>query len=277
MAMLMLMTLGLMAQRPSAYKLKLGDQFRVTATIKQNIEQTMLGQTMETVQTIKTVDLYEVVAVTGQGYKMRTTGLSRSLYTESGGGSVTMDSDMEGDDHLAFRALTGKSYYVLMNQYGRFLSFEGMDSFNSAVKTELEGTILEDQADQLLEGFDEASLSTAFNGQFYIYPEPGESWERTVKTAVNGLPVSVTYDFSWQDNNTILATGDMTMSGELETMGQVMTADMTGSQTSEFKLDPTTGLAMTITTLQDMDGSLELQDISVPMVLKTEVTVRITK
>lgn len=277
LALLMLLTVGLMAQRPSGYKLKLGDQFRVTVTIKQNIEQTMLGQTMETKQTISTVDLYEVVAVTSEGYKMRTTGLSRSLNTETGGGSVTMDSGMEGDDHLAFRVLTGKSYYVTMNQYGRFLSLEGMDSFNSAVKTELEGTALEDQSNELLAGFDEAILSTSFNGQFYIYPEPEVPWERTVKSAVNGLPVSVTYDFSWKDNNTILATGDMTMSGELESMGQIMTADMAGTQTSEFKLDAATGLATIIKTLQDMDGSLELQGISVPMVLNTEVTVRITK
>ena len=132
--LLMLLVCQLQAQRPKGYKLEVGEQFKVTATVEQDITQSMLGQSIETQQTITTVDLYEVVSVTNSEIKMRTTGMSRSLFTETGGGSVSMDSDLEGDEHLAFRALTNKSYYVVINKYGRFLRFEEMDKFHSAVK-----------------------------------------------------------------------------------------------------------------------------------------------
>ena len=267
----------LAAQGPQGYTLKVGDQFRVTAEVKQDIIQTMLGQEMETKQTITTVDIYEVVAVTNEGYKMRTTGLSRSLYTETGGGSVTLDSDIDGDDNLSFRVLTGKSYYVVMNRYGSLLRFEGMDDFNNAVKSDLEGTILEDQADALLSAFEEKPLKTAFDGQFYIYKEPGKDWSRSVDTEINQLPISVDYAFSRVDAQTIKAAGPMVMAGEMEIMGNMMTADMSGDQTTFFKLDSSTGLPRTINTLQSMSGSMEVSDLTVPMTLKTEVNVKVTK
>ncbi len=277
LGVLLSVALQLTAQGPQSYTFKVGDQFRVTAEVNQDIIQTMLGQEMETKQTITTVDFYEVVAVTNEGYKMRTTGLSRSLYTEAGGGSVAIDSEKEGDDNLAFRVLTGKSYYVVMNRYGRLLRFEGMDDFNNAVKSDLAGTILEDQADALLTAFEEKPLKTAFNGQFYIYKEPGKDWGRSVDTEINQLPISVDYTFSRVDAQTIKATGPMVMVGEMEIMGNQMTADMSGDQTTFFKVDSSTGLPSTINTLQSMTGSLEVSDLTVPMTLKTEVSVKITK
>ena len=117
------------AQSQDRYRFKVGDQFKVTSEVKQEIEQTTLGQTIETTQNITTVDQYEVVKASDNEFLLKTTGLSRSLYTETGGGSVSFDSDMEGDEHLAFRAMTNKTYYVRINQYGRFLGFEGMDAF----------------------------------------------------------------------------------------------------------------------------------------------------
>ena len=272
----LLVSVNLMAQGPTQYKLKVGDKFTVTSVVEQDIMQTMLGQEMETTQNISTVDIYEVVEKSKTGYKLKTTGISRSINTETGGGSINMDSDMEGDEHLAFRVLTGKSYYVNMNKYGKFLSFEGMDVFKDQVRGELEGTILESQTDQLLDAFDDETLGAAFDGQFYIYQEPGQSWNREAEMVVNNLPISVQYEFSRNGADEIKAIGAMVLSGEFEVMGNMMSADMAGEQSSVFKLDKKSGLATTITTVQDMDGSLEVSDLTVPMVLKTKVTVTIS-
>lgn len=276
--MVLLLSAGAFAQTgPTEYNLKSGDQFKVAVTIKQNIDQTMLGQVMKTTQTINTVDLYEVVSVTEASYLLKTTGLSRSLLTETPQGSVSIDSDLDGDDHLAFRALTGKSYYAEMNKYGRLLRFSGLEELKKAVEDDLEGTMLQGSADQLMLAFDPETLGTAFDGQFYIYQEPGKSWNRDSEMVVNNLPISVSYDFSRSATNEITAKGAMVLTGEIEAMGQTVTAEMTGDQTSIFKLDPVTGLSKSIRTTQDMDGALEVQDISVPMVLKTIVEVVITR
>ena len=128
----------------------------------------------ETTQSITTVDRYEVVKVTDSEIHILTTGISRSLYTETAGGSVTMDSDLE-EMSTCICVLTGKSYTIVMNKYGRFLRFEEMEAFRNDVSAELKGTILEDSVDDLLAGFEEKTLSTA-EGQFYIYPEPSKQW-----------------------------------------------------------------------------------------------------
>jgi len=270
-------TFQLHAQRPSRYNLRVGDQFKVTASVEQDITQTMFGQKVETEQNITTIDLYEVISVSDEGYLMKTTGLSRNLKMSSAQGEVSIDSDLGGDEHLAFRALTNKSYYVEMNWYGRFLRFQGIDEMKEEIRKELLGTLLEENTDDLMAGIEEETLSNAFNGQFYIYPEPGKSLDREATMVVNNLPVTIAYNFSWVDDGTISATGDMSLSGDFEVMGQQMTAAMEGIQTSLFKIDAETGLAMTIETEQDLDGSLEFQDISIPMTIKTMVEVTVSK
>ena len=265
------------AQSQDRYRFKIGDEFTVTSEIKQEIEQTMFGQTMETIQNITTVDKYEVVEASNNEYLLKTTGLSRSIYTETGGGSVSFDSNKEGDEHLAFRALTNKSFYVRINQYGRFLGFEGMDAFDAAVKADLVGTDMEGQGDELLSSFDEETLGVAVDGQFYIYPESGKSWSRKATMKVNQLPVSVSFDFERTGKHEISAAGPMSLSGDFEVMGQMMSADIEGIQNTVFTLDKKTGLPLNINTLQEMEGDLNVSDLSVPMSLKTIVKVTITK
>jgi|GEM_PF-3018662 len=272
----LLVTLNLSAQRPTEYKLSKGDQFKVSVVVKQDIQQDMFGQTMATTQEITTVDLYEVVDTDSDGFLLKTTGLSRTLLTESAQGSMSMDSDLDGDEHLAFRALSGKSYYVRMNKYGKALSIEGLDELGEAVKKDLAGTVLEASADQLLTSFDAKTLITSFDGQFYIYKEPGKPWDREASMVVNNLPINITYGFSYSADTEITASGDMVLSGDFETMGQPMSAEMIGTQKSVFSLDPQTGMSTAIKTIQDMEGELNVQGTSVPMRLKTEVAVKIT-
>lgn len=274
LTLLITLTIGLFGQ--SRYNLKVGDQFKVTATVKQDVDQTMLGQVITIEQTITTVDLYEVTEADNSGYLFRTTGLSRSLNTENAQGSVTMDSDLNGDEHLAFRVLTNKSYYVRMNPYGKCMGFEGMEKFRDDVREDLKGTVLEGSTDDLMMAFDDKTLKTAFDGQFFIYQEPGETWHRSAEMTVNNLPITTSLDFSRTADSEITASGAMAISGEFEVMGQMMSADMSGDQSSVFKLDKKAGLARTISTIQEMEGSLEVQDLSVPMTLKTKVTVKIT-
>ncbi|MBO3700021.1 DUF6263 family protein [Roseivirga sp. E12] len=273
----LLITLNISAQKPTEYKLQKGDQFKVSVVVKQDIEQNMFGQTVTTTQEITSTDLYEVVEANSDEYLLKTTGLSRTLLTESPQGSMSMDSDLEGDEHLAFRALSGKSYYIRMNKYGKVMSIEGLDELSTAVKNDLEGTVLEGSADQLLTAYDVKTLTSAFDGQFYIYKEPRKRWNRETNMVVNNLPINITYDFSYSGDSEITAEGDMTLSGDFETMGQQMSAEMAGNQKSVFSLDSQTGLSTDISTVQKMEGSLSIQDTSIPMSFTTEVTVRIIR
>lgn len=274
---LCLLTLSAFGQSPKSYSFNEGDKFKVNAVVEQKIEQTMFGQVMETTQKISTTDLYEVVAVSSEGYRLKTTGLSRSFQTISSQGTVSMDSDMEGDEHLAFRTLKGKSYFIDMNIYGKALSMQGLDELKADIISELKGTPLESSAEQLTGAFEEESLMTSFNGQFFIYQMPGEPWQNNFETMVNSLPIQVDLQFEYSSTNEIQAKGKMLMTGEFEVSGQQMGAEMQGDQTSNFKISPDTGLSYEIITNQKLEGNLEVQDIKVPMVLNTSVKVTIIK
>lgn len=273
---LLMVASQLKGQAPTRYNLKLGDKFIVTSEVVQNISQSMMGQSMTTDQNITTVDLYEVVEVSDNSYKFKTTGLNRKMDMMAPGTSLALDSDGEGDEHLAVKALTGKSYFIEMNIYGKVLDITGLDELANEVKADLVGTPIESTTTELLAAFNKETLTTAFEGQFYVYKEPNEStWSRKMDMVVNNLPISLTLDYSVSGANEISAAGDMTLDGEITVQGMAITAKMNGIQSTKYELDGATGMSRKITTEQDMQGDLEVQGMTVPMTLKTKVNVTI--
>ena len=273
---LLLASTHLFAQAPTRYTLSEGDTFTATSVVDQNIEQSLFGQTMTTTQNIISVDIYEVVAVTAQGYRLKTTGISRKLDTTSPQGTISMDSEKEGDDNLAFRALSGKTYFIDMDHTGKVISMDGVTELKDAVRAELAGTALESVAESLLDAYSETTLFNSFEGLFHIYPEAGNtSLNRQEEMVINNLPIFMDISFKPEGANSIVADGTLTMLGDINVGGVPMTADMKGTQTSTFSINAANGMSTKIETIQDMEGELQVQGTSVPMTLKTKVTVTI--
>lgn len=248
----------------------------VKVTISQEIDQQVMGQEIVTKQEIVTLDRYAVEAVTPNGYRLKTTGLSRVLSLESPQVSMTMDSSQDGDEHLAFRAISGKSFFVEISKTGRVLDISGLETLRQEVESELSGTNLEASAGDLLSAFEPGPLASAIEGQLRIYPEPGESWAYKTELSVNNLPVSLETSFRWGEGNTILAEGVLTLTGDIETNGMVVNARMAGNQDSSFQVEETTGLPTVIDTTQSMVGALTVGGMEIPMAINTVIETEMT-
>ena len=97
------------AQKPQGYSLDKGMKIEVLSSVNQVITQTVEGQRYETIQDIVTSDQFEVVEVLDNGYKIKMTGMYRTLTMEGPGQEMEMDSRKEGDSNLAFKAKTFQS------------------------------------------------------------------------------------------------------------------------------------------------------------------------
>lgn len=269
--------ISLYAQKPKSYKFNKGDKFRVTVEITQNIKQNILGEDYATRQDISSTDDYEVVEVSSEGFTLKTTGIWRKMKSSGPGSNFELDSNVAGEENLMFKVMTGKTYYISMDRYGEVLGITGLEGIVAEMKKELAGTDLEESADEILAAYNEEDLTNSFEGQFYIYNTPGTPWGRKLDQQVNGMPVKLDMDFKWEGNSTIVGEGTMNMSGDMEALGGSITANMSGTQSSRFEVDSSSGLATKIQTIQEMEGTLEMDVGSIPMSFKTEINVTIAR
>lgn len=258
------------AQKPQGYNLDKGLIIKVLSDVNQVISQTVQGQNYETNQKIVTSDQFEVMKVLDNGYKIKMTGMYRTLSMQGPGQQMEMDSRIEGESNLAFKALTGKSFDFIMNKKGKVLSIEGLNEYYDAIKAELAGTALEGSIETIIESINEETLKSGIEGQFNIYPNSNElNWNRTSKTVANNLPVTVTSEFSWDSDVSILAAGEMSLEGSTTVQGMEMSTTMKGTQNSIFDLDRGTGMSTLIQTQQEMKGQMEMQAMTIPMEMTT--------
>ncbi len=275
---LMMITSLVNAQRPSRYNLKKGDVFTLTANIKQDIEQEVQGQAISTDQSIVNTDELEVVAVKGDVYTIKITGIRRAIALESVMGSQEMDSDSDDAASMPLRILNGKSYTVEMNSLGRILKINGVSEMRDAMKKEFLDSGMGAVADQMLASFSDDLMKNSFESQMSIYDETnGSEWTVTTTSVVNNIPVELVNTLRWDDDKTILAEATIDMSGTMEMMGTTVKSAMTGDQQTIIDLDVKTGMPTKIQAIQTAEGNLEAQGMTIPMTLITEVTTTIVK
>ncbi|MCE7991422.1 MAG: hypothetical protein HEP71_05555 [Roseivirga sp.] len=274
MRKLILLALGVMivvtaaAQKPRSYRLKVGDKFTTTAEITQAIEQDLMGQNQSINQTILNVDEYEVVLFEDGVYRLKSTGIRRKVEM-SGATAIDMDSDLDGVANLALRALTGKSFYMKMDIYGKVLELEDFDDYKKEVGADFEGTMLESQKEPILMALNEETIKTSFEIFFHLYaPGKRKTWEDEYEMTVNNLPIAVATNYV-RNGKKISATGTMALTGEVDVQGATMTADLSGTQKTDYQLDKKTGLPTLVETKQDLSGEMNIQNMTIPMTIKT--------
>lgn len=276
LALALLVSFQVSAQKPNAYRLKTGDKFVATVEITQHIEQDLMGQSQVTDQDMLTVDEYEVVKREEGTILLKVTGLRRQL-TISGAMNISMDSDSDDEISVPIKVLTGKSYYVTIDVYGKVMKVEGLEEFRDQVRSELKSTIVAGQTAQILDPISTEVIKTSFEGFFYIYsPDRRKKWNRESAVTINNLPVTVSTNFVREKRKKLVANGTLSITGDIEAQGMTMTADMTGTQVSEFVLDKKTGLSKSVETKQEMTGQLGLESFDIPMTMTTVTKVTVS-
>lgn len=273
----LLVITALSAQKPKSYKLKVGQEFTLDVRIEVDMEQDIMGEKQGTKQTINNMDKYEVVSKETNGYRLKVTGVKRKVIMNSQAMNIDMDSDQEGDEHVAMRALTGKVYYLNIDKYGKVIKIDDFLAYKAEVKAAFDGTSLAGQADEVLASVSEKNALTTFESFFYIYSPSGEkNWQNEYTVTLSGLPINITLDYSRPNAKQMVANGKLDLTGDIEVQGTKMQAELLGSQITIFQLDKKTGLSKTVDMTQDLLGELKVQSLSVPMTVKTKSKATIT-
>lgn len=277
MSLLLTVTIA-QAQKPSGYKLNKGDKYTITSETDIGTSQEAMGQTIETNQTALNVNDYEILEVNGDIYTLRATNVRRKVTISSAFMSTEMDSDVEGDQNVPFKLMTGKSYTFKMNKFGQILEINGLESLKADLKKELEGTMFSATADQILTVYDQKMIKGELEAQFTFYNTgSGSEWTTKTDSNVNNIPASFENKYKWDNDKTILLSSTISVDGDIPAMGQAMKTVLNGDQQTIIDLNRQTGFPTKIQSQQQMKGSMEAQGMQIPMTMTAETTTTVVK
>ncbi|OEK03617.1 hypothetical protein BFP97_19775 [Roseivirga sp. 4D4] len=270
--------IGVLAQKPRGYDLKKGDVYIMTATVKQDIQQQVQGQSLSTDQNLINTDKLEVMAVDGDVYTIKVTGVRRVISLKSPMGNTEMDSDDQDQTSLPLRIMNGKSYTVEMNRLGKILSISGTSDMRDAIRNEFNNVGMGAVADQMLTNYNDDLLKNSMESLMAIYDQDnGADW--TIKTAsvVNNIPVEMENTFSWSDDDTLLALAKINVNGTMSVMGTEVNTEMNGNQETTIDLDVKTGMPKKVKAIQTVEGKLYAPGITIPMTIISETNTTFEK
>jgi len=263
-----------------SFDLQKGDVYQVSSVANLVVSQEVMGQKMDILQNISTVESLEVLEVNNGIYKMKGTTEKMKIEVDAGmGGKQVMDS--EGSDQMAevSKALVGKSYFFYMDQFGQLQSFEGLDEMSAAIKADLDKTIIGQagQSEQIMTMMNEETIRTTLGNLLTIYsPEGSDNWEHTSAVSLNNLPTNIKSKRYYDGNTTIMSAGELKVSGTTQNMGMSIQADLAGTVNMIYDLMDN-GMPSKVQLQQDAEGKASTQGIDIPMTIDKKNTITVTK
>lgn len=284
----MVITFIVKAQKPFGYNLSKGDVFIMTTSIKKEKYQQLGSDTLTTNQTNTNTNRLEVIAVNGDVYTLKITGVRRTVSSESPMGIAQLDSDLEGIENNALKIMTGKSYTLEMNRDGKVLKITGVDEISGVMKKELSKDTVKVFADRMLVQQAlieyEIGLQKSFiESQLFIYGANSSDQEWVIKgeTIVNNNPVELESTFKWHDDKTMLAEAridvDVTEKFKEGEQDYVSRDVLTGDQQGIIEVDFKTGMPTSIQSVQIVEGGFEINETVYPVSFILETTTTIVK
>lgn len=270
---------GLMAQVQS-YQLKKGDVYEVSQDIDATIDMEVMGSSMQNKQKANNIDVIEVLSATGGVYEMKFTSKRRKVTVSSPmGGDMVMDSEGTNSTDMMLKAMVNKSFTFVMDQFGNVQGFDGLEEVRESIKTDLAaiGITAGPQLEQVLDAYAEEVLTGSIASQFGFYAgDSSNEWTKNYKVVANGMPVKLNVKHWYDSDNTILAEGQMDISGEMQQMGMAMTSSLKGTQNTIYDLAPS-GMPAQVQTKQEAEGAMTAQGMDMPMKLSSITITKYTK
>ena len=266
------------AWQVSNYNFEKGETFIVNSEVNVDIIQSVMGQEQNITQEITSSEKLEVVEVNGSEFTLSSTNISTHLTVSFPGGTQVIDSEGDSEADGTFKVLVGKTYQFTISETGKVLSISGLQEIKDAISAELEGSSLGPSAPQILDSFSEENIRTQLEKQFSIYPEDGsESWEQSMESVINGLPVTITSQFKYNSDDVISVNSDLNIEGKISNMGMEMDAALSGKEFGTLTLDEKSGICTKLESSQMMEGTITAQGMAIPMSLSVDTKIIVAK
>jgi hypothetical protein len=277
--------------------LEKGKEYRQVTYSKATIIQDFNGQKMSIVMIIEGEMSYTVVTVNPSDYDLEVKYERLSMKMELPQGKMEFSSDKNDKQDIfstMLSKMTGNSFNVKMAKNGKVIEVKNIESRIESLFEDFTD-IPENQLAQLKAQMTKAYGAEAFKGNIEmvtaIFPgEPvnkGDKW--TIKTNLeSGMAALMTTEYEFTDlgsdyaiikGNSVIETEDK--DAYIESNGMPMKYDMSGSMSSEIKVDKETGWIIEATIQQEITGDAYIKEnpqipegMKIPMTMINEMTIR---
>jgi hypothetical protein len=281
-AMLVLVSLNaLNAQKVSLrYNLKQGATYVTNQHVVQNIEQTIMGNSMTIKMTMDTRIKYVVNKIENGNFHLSMVHDGLKVVMESPMMNVEFDSAAENQDESnpmskSFGAIVGQSYDLVITPTGKVLSVTGFDKVMDKILASVNGNqaMADEVAANIKQQFGEESIKTSIEMMTAIYPENpvsvGESWvvkgmiksgmelnsesNYTLKSVANG-------QWNIEGVTTLVSNSDLA----IPTNGMTSHFEMNGKSTQKVVVNATSGWLENVEMSQIIDGKVNIEGGQLP-------------
>ncbi|UII26538.1 DUF6263 family protein [Fulvivirga maritima] len=271
------------------------------ATYSQSyLSQVLIKQTIENTEQIIKMDIeggmnFHVKKKLNSSYSIVCVYNKLKMTIQSPMGEITFSStgDDEGIMTAILKSMIDKEFTLELQKNGKISKIENLDNiFTNALDAFPELT--EPQKQQILAQLKKAYGEKAFKGNmemtFAVFPDKkvgmGDSWENSIKLE-SGMSGVLKNNFTLAETNdeNIIIKGNSTLTTEdkdayVKVNGYDTRYKLSGTMTSEYKLDPDTYWIIAGSIKQDISGEVEIKDMPdkpdgfiIPMTMTSEMTI----
>ena len=259
------------------------------------IDQQVQGQSMKMVMNITGSMSFHVTAVTAEGYDMdvQYDSLSMSMQMPMGSRSFSSESTDSTDIFSSvLKSMKHQPFQVKMTRKGKITEVKNLNKLFDSMFSELPQVPAPQREQikaQLVRSYGEDAFKGNMEMSLAIYPDKpvakGDTWVMVNKQK-SGMPVEITttYTYKGDEADDYLITGDSKLQTEdngqfVENNGMQMKYDMSGTMTSQIKVNKTTGWIKEAHLQQEMKGTTTVKanarmpnDMLIPMTMHNDMT-----
>lgn len=261
------------------------------------LNQTVMGQKMEIEMTLKGDMTYKVNKKTGNEYDITAQYDQMGMEMKSQMFNMNFNSENESSDNpfnQMMSGLTDKPFEIVMNKKGEVENVKNIDQLFASIYKQYTN-IPEDQMAQMKSqidnAFGEESFKSNLESSTAIFPDNpvkvGDSWTIT-STQKSNFEMDVTTDYTLVENKddyylikgvSKIATPDS--AGYSENSGMMMQYNMSGTMTSDIKINKETGWVIETTINQNLSGMVDVKPsdqlpdgMELPMKITSETIIK---
>lgn len=279
-----------------ALNLELNEEYKQNTNAKATIVQDINGQKMTMVMIVKGNMTYLVKTINDNDYDMEVRYESLVVEMQLPQGTMMFSSEKIDENDVFSMILSemkNKPFQVIMAKNGKIKAVKNVESLFASAFNKFPD-LTEEQMEQIKSQLMKAYGEEAFKGNIEmltaIFPDKsvskGDQWE--IKTKLeSGMSANMTtvYALEESDPNYNLIRGDSKIETEdkdayVDTNGMPMKYDLSGTMTSEIKVDKKTGWIIEARTNQEMKGDAYIKGnpqmpdgMKIPMELKSETLI----
>lgn len=279
-----------------ALNLEVNKEYKQNTNAKATIVQDISGQKMTMVMIVKGNMTYLVKAINDNEYDMEVRYESLNVEMQLPQGSMMFSSEKLDENDVFSMILSemkDKPFQVIMEKNGKIKAVKNVESLFASAFNKFPD-LTEAQKEQIKSQLMKAYGEEAFKGNIEmltaIFPDKsvskGDQWE--IKTKLeSGMSANMTTVYTLEENTPTynLIRGDSKIETEdkdayVDTNGMPMKYDLSGTMTSEIKVDRKTGWIIEARTNQEVTGDAYIKGnpqmpdgMKIPMELKSETLI----